>query len=315
MSARMGDNDPEYVGKCWDDVLGEWSASEQLVPVTGAGVGVNFKLPDWGPLTESLCDVLDRLGCTDADTIRAETDLLLKAFRATYQLRRLMSGDQTRVTQALTDTLYEPFAITEDGVLWLECIYKLAKGCGLYMTFNFDDLLEKYAHEVYSDTVVPVALQRVPRLKEGQIDAYHLHGLLPLSGSSDGTYAPLVFDLISYVEAYTHFVDQMSVPLLHVMTNYKCIFLGLSMVDPNLLRLLKMAHELRNDGSCWGIAFGKIAPEISGVLKKWGVATAGIKIERAADFRQIPDGILDALQNVDRVDMGDRLEKFRRAFP
>jgi hypothetical protein len=310
----MGDQDPEYVTACWQEVLKSWSLSEHIVPITGAGVGVNFNLPDWNRLTLALCDVLQKLGDTQVASVRAEADLLLRMFRATHRLRRLMSDDPKKVTETISQTLYTDVQVTENGVLWLECVYKLAKGSRLYMTFNFDDLLEKYADAVYSDTVVPIALQRVPRKKEGQIDAYHLHGILPLSGAPAQAFAPLVFDLISYVEAYTHFVDQMSVPLLNVMTNYKCVFLGLSMVDPNLLRLLKMAYELRNDGTCWGIAFGKILPEIQHVLKQWGVATANISLETNDDFCKIPQGILSALQTVDPVDVQDRLKKFQRSF-
>jgi hypothetical protein len=235
-------------------------------------------------------------------------------------------GTRDDVRDIIRSKLYSEFQATEVGVWWLECVYQLALLSSVSITLNFDDLLEIYSEAVHPDNkAMPVILNRVPRKKQGQIDSYHVHGMLPWDASRDVGSGPLVFDLLSYVEQYEHSIvfdllsyveqyehsiDQMSVTLLHAFTNYRCIFLGLSMVDPNLLRLTKTARDLRNDGSCWGMVFGNIAPEVADVRDSWGLACVRMPLGDPPDYSLIPRSILESLPLTDPVDIQDKLNRF-----
>lgn len=311
-AAVIGSHEPSYVAANWEKVIGEWQKAERLVPITGAGVGMNFGLPSWLQLTDLLCDSLAALGESTEPSIRGERDLMLKVFRATHQLRSyLRRNDEVR--DVIRAKLYSGFRAEVAGVWWLECIYQLALSSSMHITFNFDNLLEVYSEAVHPDTqALPVVLDRVPRKKQGQIDSYHVHGMLSHDPNRDVGSGPLVFDLISYVEQYKHHMDQMSVTLLHAFTNYRCIFLGLSMVDPNLLRLIKTARDLRDDGSCWGMVFGEIATEVAAILDTWGLACVGIPLGTPADYSLIPQAILRSLPMTDDIDIHDKLQRLRR---
>ena len=118
-------------------------------------------------------------------------------------------------------------------------------------------------------------------------------------GEAAGTELPLVFDLISYVEEYADFINSQSATLLNVMTNHHCIFLGLHMADANLLRLIKMAHKMRDakPGDVWGIALGTISSELTSALIKWGIE-APVEFRAYSgreEFSQIPHKVLKCL--------------------
>lgn len=307
----IGSHEPSYIAANWEEMIGEWQKAERLVPITGAGIGINFELPSWLKLTDLLCDVLRNLGSQAEASIRAERDLMLKVFRATHQLRSYRGEVRNEIRKAL----YAEFVVNHAGVWWLECIYQLALSSSMHITLNFDDLLELYSEAVHPDNkAIPVLLDRVPRKKQGQIDSYHAHGMLSRTPIRDAESVPLVFDLISYVEQYENYIDQMSVTLLHAFTNYRCIFLGLSMVDSNLLRLIKTARDLRNDGSCWGMVFGGVAPEIEAILNTWGLACVGISLGDPPDYSLIPQLILRSLPLTDRTEINDKVERFQKGL-
>lgn len=112
------------------------------------------------------------------------------------------------------------------------------------ITFNFDDLIEtnlaknhiRYC-SVYNEGQRP---------EKEELPIYHVHGYLPSKGelSRDNN---VVFSEDAY---HSHFIDSFSwsnlIQLNHLNQNI-CIFVGLSMTDPNLRRLLDVAMR-KNPG-------------------------------------------------------------------
>lgn len=268
--------------KNWQQDVQTWALSRDLVPITGAGVSRNFELPDRDLTVERLLDWLVKHDNADwASAAKKEQDTLLKVFRITRRIRQRIRGAKgTTFSQALRECLYDGIMNSKEGEYWLECCFQLSLICNRYVTFNWDNLFESYVTMCHDPPTLIRSLKQSlvwnPRCSlSSAIECIHLHGFLPYAVKSTSIMMelPLVFDLISYVEEYAGFINQLSVNLLGVMANHHCIFLGLSMEDPNLLRLIKMAYELRGSPakSCWAVALGNIHQDLAVILRNWGV--------------------------------------------
>lgn len=283
-------------------LIRRWKNNGELVPITGAGVSKNFRLPDRDTLIKKLSIVLQKKTNIEIE----EEDTLLRIFRIAYHLRKKLRKDVS-IAEIIREEFKKDYETTEEGILWLECLHKLVDICKIYVTFNFDDLFEIYINKIKKR---PFQIRRPGKIihhSEGQIDSFHLHGYIPilkLERQKDID-LPLVFDLLSYVEQYSEYLNQISISLLHIMTNYKCIFLGLHMSDPNLLRLIKMADMLRGNNTrtldnplYWGITLGSICDELASILNNWGILTPRLPLTPQSEpsaFKQIPLEILTCM--------------------
>lgn len=295
----------------WQSLITEWKKDQNLVPITGAGVSVNFGLCDRNALVERLSSVLKtEMQPADYKELIADKDMLLKIFRITYRLRQFACRGEKKdpVSTMIKTKLYETVPrshMSDDAILWLECVYRLTEICRTFVTFNWDNVFEKYINDRYQEPyVVKSPLQAAtdasatgPLSTKLPIQCFHLHGYMP--DSKNVIELPLVFDLISYVEEYAGFINRLSATLLNVMANYHCIFLGLHMADANLLRLIRMAYELRGHGEqgIWGVALGTISYELSDTLKSWGVDVPEDfrNCRSSGQFAKIPEQVLESL--------------------
>lgn len=124
-------------------------------------------------------------------------------------------------------------------------------------TFNFDTFLE---------TAIKAATKRRPRSHHGQatvadhdsspvdLPVFHIHGLLSPPG------APIRNPADSVVFSYDEYFDKNAAPLswetstpLHLLRNYSTLWLGTSMRDWNMLRLLEAAQPESLKAKCFCI--------------------------------------------------------------
>lgn len=108
------------------------------------------------------------------------------------------------------------------------------------VTFNFDDLVEQNlttnrirfrSISLEGETALPA-----------ELPIYHVHGFLP-RGTDPDPAQDLVFSEDAY---HVQFVDPFSwsnLILLNHLAQDTCLFIGLSMTDPNLRRLLDVSHR------------------------------------------------------------------------
>src|SRR5262249_12487270 len=112
------------------------------------------------------------------------------------------------------------------------------------ITFNFDDLLEQFLKEhsirhrsIYAEGQKP---------SSHELPIYHVHGFLPERGDIAQD-QEIVFSEDAY---HTQFIDSFSwsnlVQLNH-LNQHLCLFIGLSMTDPNLRRLLDISKRRNPD--------------------------------------------------------------------
>lgn len=126
----------------------------------------------------------------------------------------------------------------------LALIIKYHKADGV-ITYNFDDILEQELVENgLQDSVHFTSIARDAEIKgHNNLPIYHVHGIIPEhSDAAD----KVVFSEDVYHERYRDVYHWSNVEQLHALSRKHCFFIGLSMVDPNLRRLLDIARNMND---------------------------------------------------------------------
>ncbi len=125
-------------------------------------------------------------------------------------------------------------------------------GIRAIVNYNFDDLVEKNLkrlrinyHSIYGEGMIP---------ETDELGIYHVHGFLPQGKENyeNLTKSLLVFSEEGYHKLMLEPYNWANISQLNYMMNNTCLFIGLSMTDPNLRRLLEIAAQKikENDGDC-----------------------------------------------------------------
>jgi len=229
------------------DELSKAHHDGRLTLVCGAGVSVGAGIPAWNNL---LLGLLEKMMAS----ISTNEDLSLKVsdandFQQRYGTSALILGKYLKsnlgkdFSSELRDALYQGNPNTSDVI---EAIVELSrpqrdgKPVDSLITFNFDNLIEealernRVKHKsIYSEGM---------RSKASELPIYHVHGYLPRKGRilKDK-------DIVFSEDAYhSQFIDPFSwsnLIQLNKLSHNTCLFIGLSLTDPNLRRLLDVANR------------------------------------------------------------------------
>jgi len=246
-------------------------SNNQLTLVCGAGVSKATSIPDWNDLLLGILDKeMNNDTASEVFIPPFDTKALVSQFPQSSiivgKYLKYLLGDDFEKT--LRDYLYYLFNeiessdiqnINQAGVIpglrdyhtsdLLQAIVNLArpkrigKRLESIITFNFDDLVE-YAlrHE---------GVECCSIWKEGQrcgndvLPIYHVHGFLPRTDDLDEPC--LVFSEDAY---HSQFIDPFCWSNLIQLNTYSeniCLFVGLSLLDPNLRRILDISHRKNNE--------------------------------------------------------------------
>ena len=168
------------------------------------------------------------------------------------------------------------------------------------VTYNYDTLLE-YAVECLirapdcppemKRKPVPIARQidrRREQSRKDRLDIYHVHGCLPPPGSlTHLADYPVVISQQDYARTMQDPYQWEDSSQLHFLRNFPCLFLGLSMSDWNMLRLLQAAlppprpkREQR-----WLYCIGTGADDLQSALKARLLEGVGVSFHAAGHER------------------------------
>jgi hypothetical protein len=204
----------------------------------GAGVSMEADLPPWGALVGRLLE--DVAGDLEGDARREWVDLTLaEGPLAAAAVARSLRENDVEFRRALRRALYDgrqpqhfaPGALAMQ-IAWLK--ERLGSRLRL-LTANFDGLLEAALREVGLE---PVSYVRANPEPEGKAAVWHLHGRLMQNdaGSDWLRPGPLVLAEGDYVQSsYATWPQQYVADRLR---DSMCVFVGLSMTDPNFIRWL-----------------------------------------------------------------------------
>jgi len=228
-------------------------AKRKLVLFLGAGVSQPYGLPSWNEL---VLNVLLDESSHAFDVFWPHYRVALASWltetfgfsgvvmaRLARQYARERNYDNRQFQEYLRSLLYRPnqkikpaAATTLTGVVdLLKASEGDAKGWHIpaVVTFNYDDLLEQQlkragiaCESVYSNV----------RRTEDKLYVLHVHGFLPQRGSISER--EIVFTEDEYHRLSFAAFHWAQVDMINLLRNYTVLFLGLSMTDPNLRRLL-----------------------------------------------------------------------------
>ncbi len=212
----------------------------------GAGVSKSAGLPNWEELLANIIqNIADDTKRSLANGIKDKNEII----RA-QKLFTIIAPENNRNTQKVHNVIHK--------ALWGNCTNKSIKSplvdsivnaisqkeINAIVTYNYDDVIESELKKREIDYSQIIEGEEV--MDRIGIPILHVHGYIPRKPGNELPH--LVLDESSYHRMYNDSYMWANVEQLHYMRNSHCIFVGLSMQDPNLRRLLELANNKAIDG-------------------------------------------------------------------
>ena len=121
------------------------------------------------------------------------------------------------------------------------------------ITYNYDDLFEERAKDM---GLKCHSICDNNRVQGEELPVYHVHGILPRKGGGDSTYSITLDEKSYHYESRDAFLWS-NIEQMHALRRTTCIFIGLSMTDPNLRRLLDISKREYGDEETYHYVFLK----------------------------------------------------------
>jgi hypothetical protein len=216
------------------------SHDELITMFVGAGVSAEAELPSWDDLVRTLLaetEIARNLSTEDRRLWIAET--IAQGPLAAAAIARAQHPDDVAFRQALRTALYGDRSPSSylPGALGVQIAeLKACLGSRLrIVTANYDGLLERALAEAELD---PVSYVRNRPEPEGKAAVWHLHGRLMRNPADSNwvTVGRLVLTEGDYAESTKARWPEDFVA--GCLENSLCLFVGLSMTDPNFIRWL-----------------------------------------------------------------------------
>ncbi|WP_036911464.1 SIR2 family protein [Prevotella sp. FD3004] len=195
----------------------------------GAGVSASGGVVTWDSLLEKLC-VKKGL-----PKIKGNVDGVTKG-------RYIIDGYKKQLDEIPDEFYNDMRAILYSDIHSSELIDSIAYfvhngNVDSVISYNYDDLVEQKVRRY--TPCYPVYDKSRPNDGMG-IHIYHVHGFIP----KQGPWSPIVLGEKEYHKVYQEAYNWGNVEQLHALCRNVCFFIGLSMRDPNLRRLI----DISNDG-------------------------------------------------------------------
>lgn len=237
--------------------------NDNVVLFLGAGASKEAKIATWDTLISELFVALidKQLNVNHIQIEKKDKKKIIKEVinqngnSPLLQTRFLRNGFEDDFEELVREILYHDAVDSSDLLeeIGQLCIPNRGKlGIRAIVNYNFDDLVEKNlkrlrvnCHSIYGEGMIPDA---------DELGIYHVHGFLPQEKENydNLTKSLLVFSEEGYHKLMLEPYNWANISQLNYMINNTCLFIGLSMTDPNMRRLLEIAAQKRidNDGDC-----------------------------------------------------------------
>lgn len=237
----------------------------------GAGVSRDAGLKDWGKLLDAIVLELQdmkEVSLNDLDALNKDCgkDFLIKA----RYLRRVCKERDVSFVDLVRRALYdiEP----KESKLVQAIVGCVASGkIESIITYNYDDIIEQ---ELAKRDILFAAVDEQNRSESNQFPIFHVHGFIP--SEQDKSYDKnVVLSEDDYHKLYNNAFHWSNIEQIHALVHTTCFFIGLSMKDPNLRRLLDIAQQ-RGSGDPVHYAFlwrgeYKQPPKVERIFYEMGV--------------------------------------------
>jgi hypothetical protein len=242
--------------------------NEELVLVLGAGVSVPYNLPSWGNLLQKL--LFETFNNESTNT--AAPIVLSKLFPELFPNSPLISArfleeyfkkkeNGKTFEEMVKEALYEQVNREVDSPIIKEILqFCIAPGrspnLDSIITYNYDDILEV----ALSNSNVEIPYKPIYKVginpKNGELPIHHVHGYLPQNEEIDSNYSITLSENL-YHKQYNDIYSWNNMVQINKFKDNVCIFIGISLTDPNLRRLLDIAMLQKGDNPKYHYLFKK----------------------------------------------------------
>lgn len=134
--------------------------------------------------------------------------------------------------------LYKNISISTSILIPAICNMVIKKKVESIITYNYDDIIENALNK---NGCKAVSIYSKSRCSKGELPVYHVHGLIPQNKVA--IQSTPVFSEDDYHDLYKDAYLWSNIEQLHALDRNTCFFIGLSMTDPNLRRLLDFSRQ------------------------------------------------------------------------
>jgi hypothetical protein len=219
-----------------------YSLALPLDIVLGAGVNIDYGAKDWNSLVEAL----------NLDFYKDNKDLVTEVQKYVgnelFVSSKLIKTNGFNIYDSLNKELYlfkeaKTFNDPNTNLYHIVNFIEGRKEKVNIITYNYDTNLEYLFRKrnlpyntVYDNTSFIV--------KDSKADIFHVHGLLPYDKSTETKYTnSLIFNESEYFYLYNNPYSWNIEKQLHDFNFNCCLFIGISLTDPNMKRLLELANN------------------------------------------------------------------------
>lgn len=214
----------------------------------GSGVSISAKMPSWNTLLNNLMGEVKML---KGDSLKAFTELNSHIYSECGDSNLIMaryleaaiklSDKDANFMNLIKKNLYSE-EHSSDLLTDLALVVK-ARKVDEVITYNFDDILEQgLVNNGLKESKHFTSIARDAEVTDhNNLPIYHVHGIIPEHGNAADT---VVFSEAEYHERYRNAYHWSNIEQLHALMRKHCFFVGLSMQDPNLRRLLDIARRM-----------------------------------------------------------------------
>lgn len=205
---------------------------------TGAGVSASAKIPDWQSLLKNLLADGTIITSDDFNSVFKSMDnsnLLVARY-----IEKSLNADKKTIVEKIRQFLYPNVNYQESCLITTICeLIIKQKNLRSVITYNYDTLIEdclrtkgRSCFSVYKNS----------RDESNSFPIYHVHGIVFRKNDSKLP-EDIVLTENDYHRVYSEVFDWSNVEQLHALSRCTCFFIGLSLNDPNLRRLLEIAQR------------------------------------------------------------------------
>ena len=216
----------------------------------GAGLGPGVNMPTW---TELLGDLMNKAQVTSHSAIGfADYDNIDKSCNHSALIigRYIESGfaSKDEFKKQMHDSLYKNNPKPKSDLYRAIVDAITTKKVEQVITFNYDDLVETALMDAGMNVH---SIFNLSHYSGSDFPIYHVHGMIPQTREIEST--PVLSEK-EYHNLYKESFHWSNVVQLRALSSTTCFFIGLSMNDPNLRRLLDISRNGINKDAATGRA-------------------------------------------------------------
>lgn len=269
-------------------------SSERFTVFLGSGVSHTVGIPTWEPFVDALVKRIfaeePELQVTIGKTL---LEYSVDPLRQVQQLSELLKF-RSDLLEHIQACLYSPYDRSREHIL-LEPICKRALlgrssvRISNVVTYNFDDSLEACLDRLgatYHVVFDPQTYSASPR----GLKIFHPHGYIRRPKKKrGGGIRDVVFGERDYLAQYASTTQWTNLTQLHHMQSRSCLFIGLSLNDPNMRRLLSLQEAHPAAASLRHLAIQSVSDEkAKNYLLERQLARLGVETLWVSSHSEVP---------------------------